>query len=1112
VRLPPADPAVTSHFFPEALLSLTYSGEFRQVVNLFISLPTVRTEAQLAIFMQTLFELQDRYGGMLNKLDFGDKGSNLLLFWGAPVAYENDIERALDFILALQPLTSIPINAGVTYQIAHAGFIGSPLFEEYTCYGKGINLAARFMTSAPRGEIWIDEQVARRASPHFELDFEGELSFKGFAEKQRVYVLRERKEVEESFFPGSLVGRQADLSQLTEFAQPLWQNRFAGALVVRGEAGIGKSRLVHEFWSSLSPEEHPATWALCQADATLRSSLNPFRYWLRRYFGQSGLVTESRNKRSFNQKLDVLIEAIKVQDALLSEELDRTRSFLGALVDLYWPDSLFEQLDPQGRYENTWLALTALLQAESLRQPVLLFLEDAHWLDEDSRAYIPRLVRALTADENRSYPIAIIATVRPEAPEALLGQGLPYREIPLAGISIDELSRLAEQHLEGSPSPQLLRLLADRAEGNPFFAEQVLRYLQEEGLLEASPLGWQVRGGGAQSTLPADVRAVLVARLDRLGQEVKDVVQTASILGREFELQLLVRMLRNDERLYQRMAVASRASIWSALNELRYVFQHALVHDAAYRTLLRAHRQALHALAVDALEGLYAGELSLRYDELAYHSERADLQQKARHYLELAGDAARHAYRNSQAVEDYSAALALTPPEDLEARYKLLLGREAVYDLLGEKDLRRQDLIELSELAETLDHRSEGPGKGYKQAIVWERWATYSNHTGEYAEAALAAEKAVLAAGAAGALDVAMRADLTWSFASWRQGKYDAAIRQAEAGLELARQMGDRSEQSRALNLLGLIMLEQKGSASVRDYLEGSLRLARETGNRRVEISSLNNLGILAANLGDYLEVKDYYEQGLRLAREIGDRMGEGRLLGNLGWVTGLLGDYAMARSYCEQNLRITREAGDRHSEAYTLINLSSYSGRLGDIPAALSYAELGLSIARQAGDPSGEAWAQLSIGNALLEMNQWKAAASAYQAALEIRRSLNQPNLATEPQAGLARLALLQGDWPSARLHAASIHAHLSAGGTMDGTDEPLRVYLTCYRVFQQGGDRRAAGMLETAYNLLQERAAKINDASMRSIFLEKVPYHREILAAWNDRLTPNPPEDLPA
>jgi class 3 adenylate cyclase/predicted ATPase len=727
VDLPPIDLDIADRFYPHGLATRPYSGEFRHAISLFINLPTVRTTTQLAIFMRSLFTLQDRYGGLLNRLDFGDKGSNLLLFWGAPVAYENDVERALNFILDLQTQTSIPINAGVAYRIAHAGFIGSPLREEYTCFGRGVNLAARFMTAAPRGEIWLDEATARRAETHFEVEFEEEMAFKGFAEGQRVYVLFERKEKVETFFEGKLVGREAELAQLAEFVAPLWEGRYAGAAVIWGDPGIGKSRLVHEFRTSPVFARADVLWALCQADEILRKSLNPFRYWLRRYFGQSEQQSDARNKRNFNRKLDGLLAA--TEDAHLASELDHTRSCLGALVNLRWPDSLYEQLDAPGRYENTFVALGALVRAESHQQPLLLIIEDAHWLDDDSRTFLPRLADTLAAERGHErYPVAILAAARPEGRGLPGGEALSGLEINLGGLSREALGDLALGQLDGPAGPPLLDLLEERAEGNPFFAEQILHYLQEEALLVRAEDGWRTRETNHRSPLPGDVRVVLVARLDRLVDEVKEAVQTAAVLGREFEVRLLARMLESAETfsaadtaaaefagdVSRLVAEAEQQAIWSALSELRYIFKHALLRDAAYRMQVRARRQALHSLAVDVLESVYAADLSPHYAELAYHAEQARLTDKAVRYLQLAGDAAARNYANTEAIAHFDRALTLLetlPPTAERDRQELALQIALFAPIAGTKGYGAPELGKAYTRAQELSERAGEPGQ-----------------------------------------------------------------------------------------------------------------------------------------------------------------------------------------------------------------------------------------------------------------------------------------------------------------------------------------------------------------------------------------------------------------
>lgn len=1098
VQIPSPALEIQQLFYPQELLLQASSGEFRQVVNLFIGLPTVRTEAQLDIFMQSLFQLQDRYGGLLNRLDFGDKGSNLLLFWGAPVAFENDVERALHLILELQTRTSIPINAGVTYQIAHAGFIGSDLREEYTCYGRGVNLAARFMSESQRGEIWLDERAARRARNQFDIERLEDQTFKGFERRQPVYLLFERREAVESLFEGILVGREAELARLAAFVAPLWQGQFAGALVIWGEPGIGKSRLVFEFKDSVPFEEHKALWAVCRTDEITRQSLGPFRYWLQRYFEQSQAQTEARNKRSFNRKLDGLIGAIQPLHRSLAEELDRTRSFLAALIDLRWPDSLYEQLDPQGRYENTLIALTSLLRGESLVQPLILFLEDVQWMDEDSLQFLPQLLRALTSDESRSFPVAILANSRREGTAHRLAETFAYQELELASLPREAVVQIAEANLEGRVAPPLLSLLLERSQGNPFFAEQIGRHLQEEGLLERGHAGWQVRASLDDSVLPVDVRAILVARLDRLAQEVKEVVQTAAVLGQEFEVRLLSQMLRDDERLLEKVAAAERSAIWTALSELRYLFRHALLRDAAYRMQVRARRQALHALAVESLERLFGQDSSAHHAELAYHSERAGLVEKARAYLRRAGDTAREAYHNNEAIDYYSRALRLTPETDLEGRFVLLLAREQLYDLLGMREAQQSDLESLEGLAQVLEKESPHQDAFRRKSQVSVRWAGYFINTGDYARALQAAGQALEQDDAQVAPEVAVTGYRMWALSLYRQGSFLEAIRIAEIGRELSRRIGDARGESLLLNLLGMIALERHDPQDAKDCFQQTLELMRAVKDRRGEAQPLNNLGIVAGSQGDFAAAWDFYQQALDIAREIGDRGGEGLVLGNLGWVAKTQGDYASARDYLEQNIRIARETGNRHQEAYAMINLASLLTALGEYPAALEYAEQCLELNRSTGDRSAEAWALTCLGHVQFALGRNAKANAAYQAALKIRHDLGQPNLATEPAAGLARVALAGGDQPAAHQYVEEILAYLDGGGKLEGAEEPLRIYLTCYQVLRAIQDPRAEVILRTAYDELQEQAERMPNPAARRTFFEQVTCNREILAAW--------------
>jgi predicted ATPase/class 3 adenylate cyclase len=1084
----PQPPQTMSVFFPEDLLYQDLRSEFRQAINLFISLPELPASA-LKMFLGAVFELQERYGGLFTRVDYGDKGCNILFFWGAPVAYENDAERALNFILDLRARVDFKFSVGVTSYISRAGFMGSEMMEEYTCYGWGINLAARLMLTAQRGEIWLDERVARRAENRFDVDYVGEQNFKGFAQKQKVFILRGRKDTPESLFQGVMVGRRSELKSLANFVSPLWHGRYAGSLTIWGDPGMGKSRLAYEFRVSPLFAEHKALWSLCQADQIVRESFNPFSYWLRRYFNVSESQDADLNRANFDSKLKDLVDSAS-DDALVAE-INRTRSFLAALVDLYWPDSPYEKMDAQGRYDNTFIVLTALIKAESLRQPIILFVEDAQYLDDDSSVFIQSLMRSLKASPN-PYPVAILSTSRREGAGLPLDQALLEQEIDLGGLSPLALDELAESILGNPPAADLLQLLEERADGNPFFVEQILRYLREESMLKNGPSGWSVVKSQAELNIPTDIKTLLIARLDQLTREVRVVIQTASILGREFEILVLGFMLLDDPRLPDEIAEAERASIWSALNEIRYIFKHALLRDAAYTMQMQARRRELHTLALESIEKVFAGRLDTRLGELAYHAEQANLVDKARLYLEQAGDQARKSFQNTVAADYYIRALAVTSADDLEAQFRLRVWLNDVYDQMGNRELQKQNLEQLRQIAVTMND-------GRKLAEFSKLQTAYLTSISEYLLAADVALETVTLAQKAGDKEIEMRAYAYIATSLHNQGKDADAVEYAEAGLRLAREIGHLNGEAQQLNTYGLITLKLRDPETARARLERSLEIYRQVGNLRGETFPLSNLGWVYAYVGDYASAQDYYEKALTSVRDVGNRSMEGGIAQSLGWVMGLQGDFAQAIAYLERGLRLARETAYRRGELYCQLNLSAYYELQGNFDMALVYAEQALVLARELKNLPGEAWAQNYRGHALLSLKRHSEAYEAYQHALELNRILNLPVEATEPAAGLARIALERGDLSTAQVHLETILEQIDRDNSLSGTDQPLRVYHTCYIFLEAIQSERAKAVLEIAYQLLMARLNNIQNELLRHTFLENIPHHREILHAWN-------------
>ncbi|HEX6387738.1 MAG TPA: tetratricopeptide repeat protein [Anaerolineae bacterium] len=1127
------DETLASAFFPIDLLHLPIRGEFRQVVTLFINLQSLPAGES---FPRTLFRLLKQYGGYLcraGRIGDQDKGGTLLLFWGAPHSHENDVARVLHFILDLQAAVTTPLKAGITTGMAYAGFIGSSRREEYTCHGVYVNLAARQMVAAGWNEIWLDEESAGRAERAFDLVAKGRHHFKGFAEMRPVFLLRGWQEVvSDIFYRGRLVGRDRELAQLEAAVRPLNMGHFGGILTISGEAGIGKSRLVHEFLTQLPKpgfSEKPSfSVFLAQTDEILRRSLNPFRYFLRHYFNQAPTASEAANKWCFNQKVDDLIAA--TTDADLEAELQRARSFLGALVDLHWPDSLYAQLEPKLRFENTLAGLKALVKAESRRQPVILHLEDAHWLDTDSRAFLAGLTRNVA-----DYPFLIVATTRPPQTEGVettltVPEEAAQTTIHLAPLSPAALEALAAARLDGPVAPELVDLLAERAEGNPFFAEQILLYLQEQALISRNGRGWELKNGARPNgSLPADVRSLLVARLDRLPLDVRQVVQAASVLGREFAIQVLNQMLFEDQALMDKVKAAVAAAIWAALSDVRYLFQHTLLRDAAYEMQLQTQRRWLHRLAAAAIEILYNANLAPYYAELAYHTEQAELVEKACAYWEKAGDVASEAYQNTQAIDYYTRALALTTVDT--DRYRLLLSREKVYDLQGAREAQGQDLALLESLAEALGDRK-------RQAEVAVRRSHHARVIDDEPAALTASQTAVRLAQSGRSVDLEAAGYLEWARALMRQGDLEAIQDRLKHALTLARSVDLRQVEAHSLSTLGIASYRRSGDLQrAKAYFEQALQIYREIGNRKNEAGMLSNLGFIAAEGGDYALAGAYYEQALAIDREIGNKIGASATLINLGAVSLAQGVYAGAQAYFEWALPKFREAGERAGESMALICLGragchqgDYSGaracfeqalsicqeigfrsrggialnylgavacKQGDFISARDYHEQALGIFRDIGDRVNEGYASTYLGEALLSLGHLTRATTAFEQAMTLREELGQKHLAVESRAGLARAALARGDLSRAHSHVEMILDYLQTN-TLDGTEEPFQIYLTCHQVLQANRDARAEEILNIANNLLQERAAKIGDEATRRSFLDNVAVNRQIIAEW--------------
>jgi tetratricopeptide (TPR) repeat protein len=269
------------------------------------------------------------------------------------------------------------------------------------------------------------------------------------------------------------------------------------------------------------------------------------------------------------------------------------------------------------------------------------------------------------------------------------------------------------------------------------------------------------------------------------------------------------------------------------------------------------------------------------------------------------------------------------------------------------------------------------------------------------------------------------------------------------------------------------------------------LEIAHELKDRNLESRALNNLAMFEAGVnGDYARAHDYYRETLDLAHMIGDRNAESFALANLGFAAGMLGNFPEANDYLENALVVARENGNVYNQVYILTNLSANTAIQNQASLARQYAQSAIDLSQKVGDPSGEAWGYLYLGHAQLLLDQIAEARSAFTRSVEIREKLIQPALAMEPIAGLVEAELCQGDLEMALMETEKILAHINGGGTLNGTDEPLRVYYNCFRLLEKKQDPRSTQVLQMGIQLLQAQISKFKDVHSRKMYIENVPW----------------------
>jgi class 3 adenylate cyclase/tetratricopeptide (TPR) repeat protein len=934
-----------------------------------------------------------RYEGTINQF----LGDGVMALFGAPIAHEDHAQRACQAALAIRKALepygeSIKNRYGIDFNMriglnsgpVVVGSIGDDLRMDYTAKGDTVNTASRLESASEAGQILVSRDTYRLAREAFTFLAMEPIRVKGKRDPLIVYELNRSR-----IAPGkarglrdlsyAFVGRDHDMARLKDIFAGLMAGR-GQTVVVTGEAGIGKSRLISEFKRDITSREE-VNWLEGRCLAYTSSvPYGPFLELIRNHAG----IRDEQSEDAARRRLDLAVSQFFPGDA-------ESKAIIANMMLLKLSSeetTLLKGIQGELLRQRIFGLMASLFTKLAEEHPTMLVIEDSHWADTTSLELIEHLL-PLT----ERMPLAIICVSRTETSEtseAWVRLTTKLRERHSDGftdITLKPLSELGSIEmvelllsLESLPLA-LKEMISGRAEGNPFFVEELIRTLIERGALAQSEDGaWEATGLIESVTVPDTLQGLLMSRLDRLPPQTKWLAQQASVIGRIFFYRVLLHMAERktgvDDDL-SRMETNELIRERARHPELEYMFRHALTQETAYQSLLAARRKELHCKTARAMEELFSDRIAEFLTVIGEHFLRGEAWERASEYLIQAGDTARQFFALAEARLHYARALdalAHLPPTENNRRSLLdILIKQVDVSLFAdspEKNMAR--MSEAERLVQELPGPDGTPGSDQLRLARVRYWMGRIHYVSNAMSEAIGYYRQVLAV-AQKLGDPELLAFSSFSigaslFFQGHLGKAEALFRQATTPFE---RLGDWTGWIRAVGLHGLT-LAVSGS-----YEEG-LAQCQRAFTRAGELNSLQWIGFtnlclcaIYADAGNLSCTTETSRQAIEALEQSGDRLFIYLCYGNRSYAELCAGQFEAAAESMAKCQAVAQELG---GQLYYADVFAGYVAEIalgkGQVEQALSLAEQAVAMARKMGGIWGEGVARSVLGRSLAAMN----------------------------------------------------------------------------------------------------------------------------------------------
>ncbi len=928
--------------------------------------------------MNGIFEYMIRpiykYEGTVPRL----MGDAILAFFGAPIAHEDDPQRALLAGLEIQDGIKeyieetrlkhgleFGLRVGINTGLVVVGPIGSDLRMEYTAIGDAINLAARMEQTAVPGTIQISDETYKLVAPFFDFEALGEVEVKGKATPIKTYRPLALKKTPGHLrglagLSSPLVGREAQLALLNQQLQELKIG--AGSFVaVMGEAGLGKSTLVAE----LKKSNDGYTWLRGDALSYARSvSYFPWRQIIR----QSVDAYEDDTPGEVREKLRYVCDCCRLPGGDLP--------FLEAMLAVESEESLQVVTGYQGEalVQRMVDATRGFLCGLARESSLAIVFDDLHWADEASLNLLLSL-----ADLTHTQPLLFICMLRPDNTAASWDAikkvqqkvDAGYHSILLEPLHAEQTDVLLANLLGVKDLPKNVRdMIVERADGNPFFIEELIRSLIETKQIVRENSHWRAVNENAKVSLPNTLRGVLGARIDRLPELTKHVLQNAAVIGRSFDLRVLKQLTSLNGGFESQIQYLKEASLVEPFRE-EYTFRHVLIQEAAYDSILIKKRVELHQRIAETLEELHANRIEEFAPLIAYHFYSAQDPRSLKYDL-LAGEKAARLYANAEAATHFSRALEVAKRigNESELIIKLHTQLGSVLELSGRYEQALQNYDEMQAFGR------QSRGRTIEMTALMAKATIYSTFTRLH-DSALSEQLLIQA-------------------------------------LDISREIGDRATQARLSWNLMLTYLFSKRPDQALEHGVLALSLARGSEDREQLAFVLNDLCRLYTCRGEFEKAYDVIKEARELWRALDHQVMLADSLGSEAEARFNAGEFEQALKCTQEALQITEKIENLWGQSYDRMLMSFVYLEIGRLGTGIQLAERSIQLADAAGLIASSIGLRSELAWVYAYSGAFEKGYELIEQALQVAEA-KQPAWKAFPQAAKIRMHLLQGDVQSA-------------------------------------------------------------------------------------------------